>query len=151
MLTLAVANVDRLNVDTREAERDEPTYTVDTLTQVRAENPDATLLFFMGMDAFSDFDQWHRWEDILTIANLIVVDRPGATLSDFSMDLIRRQSKRMGASIKDGSSGVIERCEVTQLSISATSVREQVGSGGNIQFLLPDPVREYILEHGLYR
>jgi len=150
MLAKAVHDVPRLALDTREAQRDRPTYTFDTLAAVRAENPSATLLFFMGVDAFSEFDQWHRWEDILTLANLVVIDRPNARLSSFADELIVRQSKRHGEVITSGVAGVIERREVTQLDISATAIRYQVAQRANIRFLLPDTVREYILDNKLY-
>ncbi len=150
MLRRAVSDVPRLEVDTREAERNRATYTIDTLTEVAAENPNATLVFFMGVDAFAQFDAWHRWEDILSIANLVVIDRPDATLSDFARQLIERQVKSSGAAITPDSVGVIEQREVTQLAISATAVRGYVNRAQNIRFLLPDTVREYILEHQLY-
>ena len=150
MLRHAVRAVPRLAVDSREAERDVPTYTIDTLLAVRNENPSATLLFFMGMDAFALFDAWHRWEDILTVANLVVIDRPGHVLSEFADSLIKRQTRAVGDKIETGSCGVIERQEVTQLSISATNVRLRVSKGQNIRFLLPESVRKYILEQRLY-
>lgn len=150
MLELAVDDVPRLLVDDREAKRDQNSYTIDTLLEVKEEQPNATLLFFMGVDAFAQFDQWHRWEDILTLANLVVIDRPDSELSDFALSLIQRQASQVGAVVKNGSVGVIERRHVTQLSISATDVRSRAAQGQNIRFLLPDSVREYILNQRLY-
>lgn len=150
MLELAVADVPRLQVDVREAKRDKSTYTIDTLIEIKGEQPDATLVFFMGVDAFAQFDQWHRWEDILTQANLVVIDRPDSELSDFAGDLIERQNSSAGQVIETGTVGVIERQQVTQLAISATDVRHRVSIGQNIRFLLPDSVREYILKQRLY-
>jgi len=150
MLSHAIDGVDRLQIDTREADRGRPTYTIDTLTELRAEQPVATLLFFMGLDAFAGFDTWHRWRDILKIANLVVIDRPGAELSTFAQNLLRTQASAQGAQIHNGSVGVIERCNVTQLSISATDIRAKVSAGKSIRFLLPDDVREYIEQHTLY-
>ncbi len=150
MLELAVKDVPRLVVDVREAKRDSSTYTIDTLLEVKAEQPDATILFFMGFDAFAAFDQWHRWEEILKQANLVVIDRPDAELSDFAHDLIARQTAQAGSEITAGSVGVIERRQVTQLAISATDVRRRVTASQNVRFLLPDSVREYILNQRLY-
>ena len=151
MLELAVEGVERLEVDPREALRDGPSYTVDTLEAVRAEVPDATLVFFMGLDAFSDFPGWHRPERILELANLVVVDRPGSTLSDVAAALMTGQGRRAGRRIADGRAGVIERRSVTQLEISATAIRDAVRTGRSCRFLLPDDVRGYIGEKGLYR
>ena len=151
MLDLAVAGVERLEVDPREALRDGPSYTVDTLEAVRAEVPDATLVFFMGMDAFSGFPGWHRPERILELANLVVVDRPGAAPSGAAAALLADRIERSGERIVDGRAGVIERRAVTQLEISATAIRDAVRAGRSPRFLLPDDVRGYIREKGLYR
>jgi len=117
---------------------------------LKAEQPNATLVFFLGVDAFAQFDQWHRWEDILRYANLVVIDRPQSELSEFAQTLIQRQRVNAGPTIETGSVGVIERQQVTQLAISATDVRQRVFTGQNIRFLLPDSVREYILKQRLY-
>jgi len=150
MLEQAVSDVPRLEVDVREAKRDKSTYTIDTLLEVRAEQPDATLVFFMGVDAFAKFDEWHRWEDILAQANLVVIDRPDSELSEFASALIESQFAKVGSVIEAGAVGVIERQNVTQLAISATEVRRRVSAGQNIRFLLPDSVREYIVNQQLY-
>lgn len=151
MLERAVADVPRLAVDTREARRDAPSYTADTLAGLRAERPGATLIFFLGLDAFAGFERWHRPDDILTLANLVVVERPGEPLPESAETLIERQRARHGPRIRDGGTGVIERADVTQLAISATDIRRRVAAGQNPRFLLPERVRRYIGERGLYR
>ena len=151
MLDLAVEGVARLGIDPREALRDGPSYTVDTLEAVAAEEPGATLVFFMGMDAFSGFPGWHRPGRILELANLVVVDRPGAEPSAEAHALLETRRRAVGPTIVDGRAGAIERRSVTQLEISATRIREAVRSGRSSRFLLPEPVRGYIREKGLYR
>lgn len=151
MLDMAVRDAPQLAVDAREAQRDKPSYTFDTLQDVRAENPGATLLFFMGMDTFAAFDTWHEWEGILQIANLVIANRPDAAHSDFSASLLARQQQRCGRHITDGQSGVIEICDVTQLNISATDIRRRIAQRLSVRFLLPQSVVEYIGQHNLYR
>ncbi|PIE34939.1 MAG: nicotinic acid mononucleotide adenylyltransferase [Gammaproteobacteria bacterium] len=151
MLELAVADVPRLIVDAREAERDAPSYTVDTLHELHEEDPLVTLVFFLGIDAFAHFDTWSRWEEILRLANLVVIERPEAEHSRFSRNLLRRQQARHGKRIERGRRGVIVEQAVTQLEISATDLRHRLAAGLSIRFLLPEAVREYIDEHGLYR
>lgn len=151
MLRLAIAGAEQLGVDTREALRDKPSYTFDTLSEISAEHPDATLLFFLGMDAFAAFDTWHNWEGILAIANLVVVNRPGAEHSRFSRHLVARQQERCGQKIENNLTGVIETCDVTQLEISATDVRRRIADDLTVRFLLPEQVSEYIEHHQLYR
>ena len=151
MLKLAIAQTERLAIDTREALRDKPSYTFDTLSEVRAEHPQATILFFMGLDAFARYDTWHEWREILDLANLVVVARPDATHSAFSAELLANQQARCGKTICNGSAGVIEEYDVTQLAISATDIRRRVSSSQTVRFLLPEAVSEYIVKHKVYR
>lgn len=151
MLELAIGNAERLAIDSREALRDRPSYTFETLSEIHAEQPDATVLFFMGLDAFAKYDTWHHWEEILELANLVIVGRPDAQHSRFSADLIVRQQARCGGKIRDGYHGVIEQCEVTQLAISSTDIRHRLSQGLTVRFLLPEAVSEYIGCHMLYQ
>lgn len=151
MLELAIQGVQRLAIDPREAQRETASYTIHSLNELRDEYPQATLLFFMGIDAFAEFDTWHDWEGILKLANLVVVNRPGAAHSDFSKDLVQRQQNDKGRKIVNGRAGVIEQCAVTQLEISATDVRRRVASDLTVRFLLPEQVSEYIVRKQLYR
>jgi len=151
MLELAIAGTERLTVDSREALRETPSYTFETLTELHAEQPEATVLFFMGLDAFAKYDTWHQWEEILELANLVIVKRPGAQHSIFSANLLVRQQERLGGSISNGQHGIIEECEVTQLSISSTDIRQRLSRELTVRFLLPDAVSEYIVNTSLYR
>jgi len=151
MLEAATEHLSNLYIDTREALRDKPSYTFDTLTEFRNEFPEATLVFFMGMDAFSDFDSWHRWQDILKLANLVVVNRPDAKLSKWAAELIETQTESVGSRVSDARAGVIERRSVTQLAISATDIRARVAAGQSIDYLVPASVKRYIVQHALYK
>lgn len=151
MLQLATIEAEHLVVDPREALRDTPTYTFDTLAEIHAEQPDATVLFFLGLDAFAAFDTWHNWEGVLNLTNLVVVNRPGAKHSEFSRQLVATQQASKGTRIVAGGTGVIESCDVTQLAISATDVRRRIASNLSVRFLLPEGVSEYINKKQLYR
>lgn len=151
MLNLATEAMPQLIVDSREADRDKPSYTFDTLSEFRDDYPQASLIFFMGLDAFSGFDRWYRWEGILGLANLVVVDRPDATLSAWSANLLATQSEKLGNSVINASAGAIDRCSVTQLAISATDIRHRIAAGKSIEFLVPESVNRYIVQQELYR
>jgi nicotinate-nucleotide adenylyltransferase len=137
MLELATAQLPKLVVDPREALRDEPTYTFDTLSELKAEQPEAQLIFFMGLDAFSAFETWYRWQEIIELANLVIINRPNAVLSDFASELLQ-------------STPSIEMQSVTQLAISATDIRQRIAAGKSVDFLLPERVKQYIVDHELY-
>lgn len=149
MLQLAIEGVDKLAVDAREAMRETPSYTFHTLQEIRSEQPAATIIFFMGLDAFAKFDTWHRWREVLELANLVVVNRPDSKHSEFSHDLLQRQRLVVGQRIGSGA-GVIEQCDVTQLAISATDVRRRIAEDLTVRFLLPEVVSEYIVDEQLY-
>lgn len=137
MLELATESLPQLIVDPREALRDEPTYTFDTLSELKAEQPKAQLIFFMGLDAFSAFETWYRWEEIIPLANLVIINRPNAVLSDFANELLQ-------------STPSIEMQSVTQLAISATDIRQRISAGKSVDFLVPERVKQYIVRHELY-
>ena len=151
MLRLAIADAEGLTLDTRESDRDTPSYTLHTLQELQAELPGAQLVFFLGTDAFAAFDTWYRWESILELAHLVVVDRPGRGLSSWAAELIQRQQGRLGTRLDDANAGIIIRQNVTQLAISATDIRRRVAAGRSLRYLLPESVRQYIEQQQLYR
>jgi len=87
MLELSIADCPGLVVDQREIERHKPSYTFDTLEELQNELPQAQLTLIIGTDQFSVFDTWHRWRELLGLANLAVMERPGEILSEFAMEL----------------------------------------------------------------
>jgi len=78
MLTLAVADEARLDIDIRELRRDGISYTVDSLQEIRNEHGDDTVIvFILGTDAFASLHQWQRWQSLLSLANMAVIERAG--------------------------------------------------------------------------
>ena len=77
MVQLALAGSDELQVDARELQRSSPSWTVDTLASLRAElGPQAVVFFILGWDAFCGLPGWHRWQELLELAHLVVLQRP---------------------------------------------------------------------------
>lgn len=152
MLQAAVADVPALTVDTREFERDGPSYTLDTLQALRAELPAASLCLLIGMDAFREFASWHRWREIPDYSHLVVMTRPGMSapeqgeMADFSS--LHRVAD--AATLKSRASGLLLFHPVTQLEISATRIRKILASGQRADFLLPKSVLQVIYGEGLY-
>ena len=140
MLDLAIARSPGLIIDSREIERKTTSYTIDTLEEIKNEYPDASLTLVIGTDQFSVFDTWHRWQELLTLTELAVMERPGEQLSDLADSLLAGEY---------GSQ--ITLCPVTQLDISSTRIRNDLLAGTDIQFLLPCAVRQYISQHSLYQ
>lgn len=142
LLQLAIDEVPGFTLDTRELERDGPSYMVDTLTSLKQEFPDKTLCLIMGMDAFAGFSGWHDWQGILALSHLVVTTRPGAVLPPRGLmppELLRcicTEGDRF-----HGAGGQILIQSVTQLDISATHIRRCLEQGKSIRFLVPETVR----------
>lgn len=141
MVRLAVADNPHFDASRLEIDRAGETYTVDTLRALRAHYPENVELYFIsGADAVFNILKWRDSDEIGKLARLVVVTRPGYVLND-----ARRKYMRTHASILHMSS-----IEVTALSISSTDLREKVKKGRSIRYLVPQPVAEYIEQHGLY-
>ena len=153
MVQLALSNTAELSVDDRELQRDKPSWTVDTLASLRAElGADVPLFFILGWDAFCGLPGWHRWQELLGLAHLVILQRP-----DFDQDVPEALkdllAARTAASLDavHGAAGQIITLEQTPLAISATQIRHLIRHGQSARFLLPDLVLDYIHTHGLYR
>ncbi|HUO82543.1 MAG TPA: nicotinate-nucleotide adenylyltransferase [Gammaproteobacteria bacterium] len=139
-------------VDDREIRRDGPSYSVDTLIQLRAEYAHRSLCLIVGMDAFLGLPKWYQWREILQLAHVIVAHRPGWSAPDMGPLgelLVDRGTGRAG-DLHESRSGRIYIQAVTQLEISSTGVRDLVRAGGDPRFLMPDPVRRIIQSSGCY-
>jgi len=149
MLQLAVDGEPDLVVDGRELDRPPPSYTADTLAEMRAETSDACLHFIMGADAFAGFDRWHRWREVLELAHLVVTHRPGVSLE--APAVLRDRVTDNADDLVDTPSGRILLQPVTQLDFSATAIRRLAAAGGDLRYTMPAAVRHYIDREKLYR
>ena len=152
MVQLAVSSESDFVVDDRELNRDGPSYSITTLESLRDEFPDCVLALIIGMDAFLAFTSWHRWQDILRLAHLIVARRPGSKLPDTGDigELLARHGGRESSDLRRDSAGRIFVHAVTQLEISSSAIREMVGRGADPRFLVSEAVDAIIEESGCY-
>lgn len=153
MLQLAVQDCPDLQIDMRELQRDKPSYTVDTLTELRAElGAQASVVLCMGMDSFCSLDSWYEWQQLIRLAHIVVVERPGYELPAFGpvAELVRRHRAEIDV-IHTAAAGAVVIVASRLLPISATEIRAQVRVGQSPQFLLPDAVLKYIHSQQLYR
>lgn len=149
MVKLAIENEPLFYADRRELERQGHSYTVDTLSSLRADLGAKTpLAFVLGMDAFLAFRSWHRWQDIMQLAHLVVMSRPGYAPDphDWYGQLLAQTT----CELRSTTAGRVTFLAVTQLDISATAIREACKTKKSVRFLLPDAVNQYIQAHKLY-
>ena len=153
MLEMALADSPSLNIDPRELNRTEPSYSAVTLKQIRAEEQSKCLIFLMGTDAFAKFDQWHKWQELPKLTNILVVGRAGTDLPKEGAVADFYQANKMD-NITDLSlypSGKVAYLELPHLEISSSQIRALINRGKSPRFLLPSVILNYIETHNLYR
>ena len=133
MTVIATASNPRFSVSRVDVDRDGPTYTVDTLKDLRKARPDAEMFFITGADALSQILSWRDAQQMFGLAHFIGVTRPGYTLDDHHLP--------------DGSVSLVE---VPAMAISSTACRDRVALGEPVWYLVPDGVVQYIQKRDLY-
>lgn len=161
MLELAIGDEPGLLLDRRELERAArrpgvPSYTVDTLAELRAELGQARpLAWLVGADSLLALDQWHRWHELFDLAHFIVADRPGSDLPQaVGGELGRALQSRWtddGQALFASPAGRVLRLHQPLRSESASEVRARLASHGAWRELLPPPVADHVAREGLYR
>ena len=152
MVRLAIAGQAGFVADDRELHRDGPSYTIDTLAALRAEFPGRPLGLILGMDAFLGLPGWHRWEELLRVAHIVVAHRPGWKAPDIGPlgELLSEFGTHRVDDLHEATQGRIHIHAVTQLEISSTEIRELVAAGRDPRFLMPDDVRDMIVDGRIY-
>lgn len=139
MLRAGLQGQSRLSLDTRELERSGPSYTIDTLIELRAQQRDRPLVLLIGADAFAGLPSWHRWRELFEVAHIGVLSRPGvaATLPDELEREVAGRRVDEPAALRELPAGKLVELAVTPLEISATRVRELLAAERDPRYLLP--------------
>ena len=152
MLELAVASHPELDLDLRELSRKGPSYTFDSLTELReALGLQASLYFIMGDDLLPSLTRWSRWQEILHYAHVVVVSRPGvfpavpATVKEWW-----NHHEMSLEALHQSSCGGVSRVECPLVNVSSTAIRAAIELGSPVSEVIPDAVLEYITRHNLY-
>jgi len=152
MVKAAVADQPAFVVDDREVRRTGVSYSVDTLTELRAEYPQRSLCLLLGMDAFLGLPNWHRWRDLLDLAHIVVAHRPGwraPTMGPLGEVMVDRGTGR-ARDLHEQRAGCIYVHAVTQLEISSTELRQLISQGRDPRYIVPEEVRRIIRETRCY-
>ena len=135
MTVLATAANPSFSVSRLEVDRTGPTYTVQTLRELRAQVPDATLYFITGADAILNILTWKDAAECLDLAVFVAATRPGYDLAKLEAQGVRDQ---------------VCVLDVPALAISSTDVRERFAGSRPVRYLIPREVEEFARKHGLY-
>jgi nicotinate-nucleotide adenylyltransferase len=134
MAVVATASNPRFTVSRVDIDRAGPTYTIDTLRDIKQQRPEAELFFITGADAIAQILSWRNVEELWALAHFVAVSRPG---HDLSISGLPQQD--------------VSLLEVPALAISSTDCRGRVSRGFPVWYLVPDGVVQYISKHHLYR
>ncbi|WP_276907017.1 nicotinate-nucleotide adenylyltransferase [Corynebacterium riegelii] len=137
MTVIATASNPRFTVSRVDIDREGPTYTIDTLRDLREVYPDAELFFITGADALSSIMSWHDWDKMFELAQFVGVTRPGYELTE----------DMLPADIQER----VHLLDIPAMAISSTDCRERASQGRPVWYLVPDGVVQYIAKHELYR
>ncbi|HWO73631.1 MAG TPA: nicotinate-nucleotide adenylyltransferase [Dehalococcoidia bacterium] len=133
MVRLAIEDNPAFELDEREVRRQGPTYTVDTLHELRRDYPLDELFLLLGEDALADLPFWRDPEGIAAAARIVVAPRAGVAPSELPFD-----------------SGRIVHIDMPRLEISSTDLRARASTGRSLRYLVPSSVEAYIRENRLY-
>ena len=134
MTVIATASNPQFTVSRVDIDRAGPTYTIDTLRDLKRERPGADLFFITGADAVAQILGWRNHQELWDLAHFVAVSRPGHVLTT------------EGLPTED-----VSQLEIPALSISSTDCRARVSRGPPVWYLVPDGVVQYIAKHHLYR
>ena len=157
MVKLAIASNDSFIFDDRELHRAGASYTLDTLLSLREElGKNTSITLFMGSDAFTKFDTWHRWQELINLCHIALVQRPQLRGHDHKLSkaletFLHNHYSENSADLHHHASGFVTMRQITALDISSTAIRHTLQHGDSVRYLIPDDVVEYIQLHKLYR
>ena len=136
MTVIATAANPRFSVSRVDIDRDGPTYTIDTLRDLRELYPDEALYFITGADVLSSIMSWHDWEEMFQLAEFVGVTRPGYELRE---DMLPADIQAR-----------VHLVEIPAMAISSTDCRTRAAEGRPVWYLVPDGVVQYISKNSLY-
>jgi len=154
MLELALAGRSRMSISLLEAERQAPSYTVDTLHELRTRLGPQAFYLIIGADSFRELHLWYRYADLLRLADLVVVARPGVPAVDLddAVNLLPGHftfDERRQAWCRDDGSRIFYFAD-SHSGVSSSEIRKRLARGEPVETLLPPAVLHYIKLHGLY-
>jgi len=142
MTALAISSNPNFEVSRIEVDKNELTYTIDTVRDLKRVYGEESLLYFItGADAVLELSTWYKLRELLTLCKFIAVTRPGFDKLDLEQKIVE---------ISSIYNGEIICIEVPLLAISSTDIRERCRNGKPIKYLLPEAVEEYIEQNELY-
>ncbi|MBD1389762.1 nicotinate-nucleotide adenylyltransferase [Neiella sp. HB171785] len=153
MAQAAINDEPQLQINPIELNRDEPSYSVETLRRLRQQHPQDAIFFTMGMDSFINLSSWYQWQQLLNLCHLVVCQRPGDQMPEQGPEaqlwqqfgIANNQLQQLPLV------GHIICLHNPLWPVSSTEIRQQLQCGEHANQWLPPAVAQYIADHQLYR
>lgn len=137
----AIGKEKGLIADDREIKREGPSYTIDTLAELKKWRPRTPLVLLLGADAFAHFHTWHMWREILELAHLAVVSRPGSPLlPPLEADILVERHTDTAEAFRTVPAGLWMELPLPLMEVSSTRIRRLMRQGVSVRGLLPDAI-----------
>lgn len=137
----AIAKTEGLVADDREMKRSGPSYTIDTLVELKKWRPRTPLVLLMGADAFAHFHTWHMWEQILEVAHLAVVSRPGASLlPPVEAHMLAERHTDTAEAFRQVPAGLWMELPLPLMEVSSSRIRRLMRLEQSVRGLVPDSI-----------
>lgn len=141
MLALAVSGYPEFVIDRRELRRKGPSFTVDTLREIKEQFPEAEIFLIIGADSLKDLASWREPETIMQLATVVAVNRPGQP------QLTKQQAAEwVGEAFAEN----IKLLSMPGTDLSATELRQRIKDGKELRFMTPKAVEAFIKQHSIY-
>ncbi|MBI5576582.1 MAG: nicotinate (nicotinamide) nucleotide adenylyltransferase [Deltaproteobacteria bacterium] len=156
MVAAATTGISGLEVSDVEVRRGGASYSLLTVMDFRRDSPSSEFIFIIGADAFAEISTWHRYEELLSACDFILLPRPGSDAEPASPAGVRIEKEEphcyswKGKSYRIAGGRRLFCPSLPALEISSSSIREKVRTGKCIRGLVPPDVERYIYDHGLY-
>ncbi|UCB54726.1 MAG: nicotinate-nucleotide adenylyltransferase [Thiotrichales bacterium] len=146
LLNIAIDDQPGFILDERELQREGHSYMVDTLESLREDFPEQSVCLILGMDAFLGLQQWHQWQRLPGLCNIVVTRRPGFELDDAFIGKQPFAPATTVSELTQEGNGRFLLQSVTQLDISASTIRALLVKGQSVRYLLPDEVNNRLMK-----
>ncbi|MFT5425290.1 MAG: nicotinate-nucleotide adenylyltransferase [Gammaproteobacteria bacterium] len=159
MLNLAIEDHSLLKVDDCELQRDEVSYTINTLKQIRGKIDETPLCMLIGMENFKTLNSWHQWKSLLDYAHIVIANRPmndnessdGVSIHEEMKNFMENSITQTIEDLHQQAAGLIFQLDIPMLDISSTQIKNNIRNNLNSASLLPNKVLDFIKTHHLYK
>jgi len=152
MVSSAFKSSENVVIDNREIKKKDPSYAISTLRELIEENPEHSLVWIMGSDAFAEIDSWYQWEDFIKMINIIVMVRPNheIPIESEAYKLLQKNHTIDKDSLSSGKEKIL-LLKIRPIEISSTDIRNKIYKGSDVSEFLLEEVNELINKGNLYQ